>query len=246
MTVPRDVTTNVEVLNGLMSERFTCRAYRSEQVPEATIQGILQLARNTASWCNVQPWQVVITSGEATDLFRGALMDEARAHPEGEPDIPFPPGYHGIYKARRQETGYQLYAALGIAREDRERRQEQSFENFRLFGAPHVAIVSVPAEIGPYAIADCGQFVGSFLLAARAYGVDTTPQAALAQHSAFIRGHFEIPETQRILCGISFGYADREHPANSFRTRRAAADEIARLVGQEPVGEAESRVSEAG
>ncbi|WP_199086638.1 nitroreductase [Bosea sp. ASV33] len=228
--MPRDATIAVDVLTTLSAERFTCRAYRSDPVPEDIIQGILQIAGKTASWCNVQPWQVVIASGETTERFREALTAQAHADPEGAPDIPFPPGHHGIYKARRQETGYRLYAALGIAREDRERRLSQSLENFRLFGAPHVAIVTVPAEIGPYALADCGSFVGSFLLAARAFGVDTTPQAALAQHSAFIRDFFDIPDTQKVLCGISFGYADRDDPANGFRTSRASSEEIARLV----------------
>lgn len=222
--------TSVDVLAALTADRFACRAYRPDAVPQETIDDILRIAGRTASWCNVQPWQVVIASGESAESFRRALMGEARANPAGASDIPFPPGYHGVYKQRRQETGYQLYAALGIAREDRERRDAQSFENFRLFGAPHVAIVTVPAEIGPYAIADCGSFVGSFLLAARAHGVDTTPQAALAHHSAFIRRHFGIPDGQNVLCGISFGYADKDHPANSYRTSRANSGEIARFV----------------
>lgn len=224
----KDDTAAVATLKALTAERFTCRAYRPDPVSEEVIEGILQIARHTASWCNVQPWQVVITSGDGTEAFRQALYAQAAADLDGAPDIPFPPGYHGIYKARRQETGYKLYAALGIAREDRERRLAQSLENFRFFGAPHVAIVTVPAEIGPYAIADCGGFVASFLLAARAHGVDTTPQAALAQHSGFIRAYFDIPETQKVLCGISFGYADQDHPANSFRTSRATAEEISR------------------
>jgi nitroreductase len=224
-----DIAT-LDILETLATDRFTCRAYRSDPVPEDTIRGILQIARHTASWCNVQPWQVVITSRESTEKFRQALMEEARTNPDGVPDIPFPPGYHGVYKERRQKTGYMLYAALGIAREDRERRLSQSLENFRFFGAPHVAIVTVAAEIGPYAIADCGGFVGSFLLAARAHGVDTTPQAALAQHSAFIREYFGIPDAQKVLCGISFGYADGDHPANSFRTGRVSSEEIVRLV----------------
>lgn len=220
----------VEILEALTADRFTCRAYRPDPVPEETIRGILRIAGRTASWCNVQPWQVVIASAESTGTFRHALMEEARADLRGASDIPFPPGYRGVYSKRRQEVGYQLYAALGIAREDRERREAQGFENFRLFGAPHVAIVTYPEAIGPYAIADCGSFVGAFLLAARAHGVDTTPQASLAHHSAFIRRYFDIPEGQKMLCGISFGYADKDHPANSYRTARAPADEIARLV----------------
>lgn len=219
-----------DVLKRLMQDRFTCRAYRPDDVPDETVRAILDIARHTASWCNVQPWQVVVASHERTEGFRAALMTEARDEGATRSDIPFPPGYQGVYKARRQETGYALYAALGIERDDYERRQAQAFENFRLFGAPRVAIVTVPDELGPYGQIDCGAFIGAFLLAARAHGIATSPQAALARYSDFIRGHFDIPEGQNVVCGISFGYADEQHPANGFRTSRAELDEIMRKV----------------
>lgn len=213
-----------------MAARFTCRAYRADDVPDETVRAILDIARHTASWCNVQPWQVVVASKASTERFRAALMAQAREQGDVRSDIGFPPGYHGVYKARRQETGYKLYAALGIARDDRERREQQAFENFRLFGAPRVAIVTAPAGLGPYGQIDCGAFIGAFLLAAHAHGVATSPQAALARFSPFISGHFGIPDEQNVVCGISFGYADETHPANSFRTSRAEADELMRIV----------------
>jgi nitroreductase len=224
------VESDVDVLKRLALDRFTCRAYRPDPVPEAVIREIIEVSRQTASWCNVQPWQVVITSRESTEKFREALTEQARRFPGVDSDLEFPPEYRGIYKERRRETGYMLYAALGIERSDWERRQRQGFENFRMFGAPHVAIVTTPGEIGPYALVDCGAFIGTFLLAARAQGVATTPQAALARHSKFIRSCFGIGDEQKVVCGIAFGYADVEHPANSFRTTRAAPDELMRIV----------------
>lgn len=222
--------TDAETLHRLARARFTCRAYRPEPVPEATIRAILDTARHAASWCNTQPWHLVIASPAATQAFRQALMAEAERQPEARPDVPFPPGYAGVHKQRRQEAGHALFAALGIARDDHAAREAQSAQNFRLFAAPQVAIVTVPTDLGPYAIADCGAFVGAFLLAARAQGVATTPQAALARHSGFIRQHFAIPEGEKVLCGIAFGYADPGHPANGFRTSRAPAEELARFV----------------
>lgn len=99
-------------------------------------------------------------------------------------------------------------------------------QNFSLFGAPHCAIVSSPAELGAYGAMDCGGFVTAFTLAAQALGVATIPQAAIASYSPFLRRYFQIPEDRLILCAISFGYSDTEHPANSFRTDRAALPEI--------------------
>jgi nitroreductase len=221
---------DVEVLRRLIFGRATCRAYLQQQVPQDAIRSIVDVARGTASWCNVQPWDLVIASGDSTDAFRNALTEHVKQHPENDSDIPFPEDYRGVHLDRRRKAGSQLYEALGIERGDRERREDQSFENFRFFGAPHVAIVTIPEELGTYGAVDAGGFVCSFLLSAQAHGVATTPQAALAMHARFIRNYFGIPDQRRMVCGISFGYADQAHAVNSYRTDRAAVDEIARFA----------------
>ncbi|WP_198968767.1 nitroreductase [Xylophilus sp. ASV27] len=227
MTAPN---ADVQALRRLISGRATCRAYLPAPVPAEAIRSIVDLARGTASWCNTQPWDLVVTSGASTDRFRDALMEQARQHPELDSDFPFPDAYKGVYLERRRRAGFQLYEALGIDRGDRAGRESQSFENFRLFGAPHVAIVTVPQELGTYGAVDAGGFVCAFLLSAQAHGVATTPQAALAMQSTFIRRYFGMPEDRRLVCGISFGYADTAHPANGYRTERAEVDDILRLV----------------
>lgn len=221
---------DVEALRRLIFGRATCRSYLSAPVPEVVIRSIVDVARGTASWCNTQPWDLVVTSGDSTDRFRDALMEQVRRHPGLDSDFPFPDEYKGIYLDRRRTSGLQLYEALGIGRGDKERRDAQSFENFRLFGAPHVLIVTVPQELGTYGAVDAGGFVCSFLLSAQAHGVATTPQAALAMQSRFIRDHFGMPGDRRVVCGISFGYADPAHPVNGYRTGRAAVDDILKLV----------------
>ncbi|MEM5428687.1 nitroreductase [Cupriavidus oxalaticus] len=221
---------DVDTLARLMSERYTCRAYLDQPVPESVIRSIVSVAKQSASWCNVQPWHLVIGTAETTERFRGALVAHAAASPEVDSDLPFPEEYRGVHAQRRQETGHRLYEALGIERHDRERRASQGFENFRLFGAPHVAIVTMAADLGPYAAVDCGGFIASFLLAAHAHGVATTPQGALARHAGFVRSHFGIGDDRKMICAISFGYADPAHAANGFRTTRAPDEEIMRLV----------------
>lgn len=227
MTEP---TADVDALRRLISGRATCRAYLPEQVPEPVIRSIVDVARGTASWCNTQPWDLVVTAGESTDRFRHALMDQVRQHPGLDADFPFPAEYRGVYLERRRASGFQLYAALGIGRGDQARRDSQSLENFRLFGAPHVAILTAPAELGTYGAVDVGGFVCAFLLAAQAHGVSTTPQAALATQSSFIRRYFGIADDRKLVCGISFGYADQAHPVNGYRTERAGVDDILHLV----------------
>ncbi|MBN3778985.1 nitroreductase [Burkholderia sp. Ac-20345] len=228
MTTP---TPELAALDRLTSGRSTCRAYRHEALGLDLIRSIVEMAGRSASWCNVQPWQLVITeTTESTERFREALMQRVKDHPENESDLPFPSSYQGIYGERRRGAGIALYSSLGIGPKDSERSAEQAFRNFRMFDAPHVAIVTVPAELGPYALVDAGGFVSSFLLAAYAHGVATTPQGALARHAHFVRDYFGIPDTQHMICAISFGYAQDEHPVNRFRTTRAGVDDLARFA----------------
>ncbi len=109
---------------------------------------------------------------------------------------------------------------------DRKKADAQAFENFRLFGAPHVAIVSIDADMETYGAVDGGAFVTIFMLAAQALGISTVPQAALALHASFTRRWFGLSDNRKILCGISFGYSDHAHSVNGFRTTRAPLNEI--------------------
>ncbi|MEO0401565.1 MAG: nitroreductase [Pseudomonadota bacterium] len=217
--------TGYDTLLELLQARFSCRAFTSDPVPDAVIEQIVSAARHVPSWCNAQPWQMIITRGPGTDTFRDALYETAQKTPPA-PDLPWPDGYPGIYGDRRRACGFQLYDAVGIEKGDRAASGRQMMENYRLFGAPHVAIVNAPKALGPYGAMDTGGFVTAFCLAAQAQGVATIPQAAIAAQAPFVRQHFDIPDDRIILCAISFGYADPDHPANSFRTDRAAVGDI--------------------
>jgi nitroreductase len=189
-------------------------------VPQPVIERILALAQRSASWCNAQPWHVVVTRGAATERFRDAMLAPALVGEPG-PDYPWPREYQGVYQERRRACGLALYDAVGVARGDREASARQARENMRLFGAPHVAIVTADEALSTYGAIDCGGYVANFLLAATSLGVATIPQAALAARPERVRNSLGLPPDRRIVCGISFGYADQSHPANGFRTSRA-------------------------
>ncbi|KGE01806.1 nitroreductase [Achromobacter sp. RTa] len=217
-------------LEAWLRARHSCRAFLPEPVPRATIERILDLAQRTASWCNCQPWQVAITEGAGTERLRGAL--QRRAGQAGfTPDFPFPREYQGEYLARRRESGFQLYGAVGVARGDREAYRRQEMRNFQLFDAPHVAIITTDEALGEYGAVDCGGYVANFMLAAQANGVAAVAQASLAMYPEVLREELGIPAGRRVVCGISFGYADASHPANSYRTNRAAQSETVTWVG---------------
>jgi len=224
------MTQQFDTLRGVLDARHSCRAFLPDPVEEEVIARIVSAAGRAPSWCNAQPWQVTVTRGAETGRFRTALL-EAVETDTPQPHLPWPERYPGAHGARRRECGLQLYEAVGIAREDRAARAEQGMENYRLFGAPHVAIVHSEAALGPYGAMDTGGFVTAFMLAATAAGVGSIAQASVAAYAPMIRAHFDLPETRLILCAISFGWPDAEHPANRFRTTRAALDEVLDLRG---------------
>lgn len=224
-TIPPDTTrADAETLHRIAAARFSCRAFRPDAIPDDTIREIVATAGRAPSWCNAQPWQLVITRGAETDRFRDALHAHASSGPAPQPDLPWPEGYPGIYGERRRAVAWQLYDAVGVEKGDRAASGRQMLENFRLFGAPHVAILHSPAALGPYGALDCGGFVMGFCLAAAARGIATIPQAAVASYAPFVRDWFGIAQDRLILCAISFGLPDMEHPANSFRAPRDAAE----------------------
>lgn len=217
-------------LETAIRSRFSARKFKPDPVPAATLQRILELAQCTPSWCNCQPWHLVITRGAATERFREAMYARARSAARPSPDFAYPIAYEGAYRDRRKVCGVQLYQSLGIGKDDRAAAAEQALENFRLFGAPHVAIVTTAEKLGVYGMLDCGLYVQSFMLAARDSGVDTIAQAALASYPDVIRGFFGLPEDRKVVCGISFGYADLPDPIHGYRTERAMVADAVTFV----------------
>ena len=220
MNLETDGQHRAAVLAELLNERYSCRGFRPDAVPRGTIERILTMAQRTASWCNSQAWQVCVASAQATERLRSELLQHVPQH-SPNPDFEWP-GYEGVYLQRRRECGLQLYRATGVARGDALAADRQRLENFRFFGAPHVALITTNATLGVYGLVDCGAYVSNFALAARAMGVASIAQAALAAYPDFWRERLQLAPDRKVVCGISFGFEDPGHPANAFRTSRAS------------------------
>ena len=82
--MPDCPTSELATLDAILQRRHSCRAFLPRQVPDAVIRQILEAARQTASWCNAQPWQVIVTRGEATESFRRVYAQWAALH-EAQP-----------------------------------------------------------------------------------------------------------------------------------------------------------------
>ena len=212
----------------MLAKRFSCRAFLAEPVPDEIIVRLFAAGQRTASWCNTQPWQAHLLSGEAASRFGKELGEHVMLN-EQSADLGLPE-YAGQYDERRRAAGYGLYSALGIDRADREARGRQMFKNFSFFGAPHSAIITTDRALGAYGAVDCGGYVNTLTLGAQALGLGVIAQGAIAMYSDFVRSWLDLSEDRLVVCAVSFGYADPEDPVNAFRTTRADVDGVLHRV----------------
>jgi nitroreductase len=213
------------VVDGLLRARYSARKFQARAVPHSTLEQLLRMAQRTPSWCNIQPWQIALVSGAALDALRERMWRHVNSGARPNPDFAFPPSYEGAHRQRRKVCGVQLYESLGIGKEDRAAAAQQSLQNFRMFDAPHLALITVDDYLGFYGAFDCGLYAMTFMLAAQSLGIDTIAQASLASYPDLVREQLALPATRKLICGIAFGYAQPEHPVNGYRTERAQIDQ---------------------
>src|SRR5260370_22526170 len=127
----------IGVLEELLGERYSVRAFLPREVPRETIEHVLTAAQRTASWCNSQPWQVLIASGEAKERFRKLIYAEAASGAGDDHDFTPPREYLGVYLERRRESRFQLYNTPGVVRGDKAASGHERLGNCNLFGRPH-------------------------------------------------------------------------------------------------------------
>ncbi|GAA1683671.1 nitroreductase [Citricoccus zhacaiensis] len=217
-------------LERLLASRHSCRAFTPETVDRAVLQRVLAMAQRTATWCNAQPWTSYVLSGDTLERTREALTAHVTSGAEKAPDLVDPETYTAERLARRRQAGFALYGALGIGREDREARGRQHLENFRFFGAPHVVLVTLAAELREYGAVDIGAYIATLLLAAESCGLASIPQAAPALYAPALRETLVIPADKRIVATVALGYEDTAAAANAFRVPRAELGESVRFL----------------
>lgn len=201
-----------------LKNRRSVRGFLPKQVSDQVLEQVFTHAQLAPSWCNIQPWRVWVTRGEATSRLTSKLLAASDKPPQ--PDVPWPTDYPEPYGTHRRACGKALYEAMGVERTDSAARQAAWLRNFVAFDAPHVAIVGMDRRFGLYAALDIGCWLQSLLLAATAAGLATCPQASLALHASVVREVLPIPPDISILFGIAIGYEDVEVAANQCRTSR--------------------------
>lgn len=214
--------------------RRSLRAFRPDPVPRATVERILALASRAPSGTNIQPWKVYVVGGEARDRLVAAMHDEFMRHGEEAFKREFeyyPTKWRDPYLARRRKIGWDLYGLLDIAKGEREKTQRQHARNYLFFDAPVGLAFTIERDMPVGAWLDTGMFVQSVMLAARAFGLDTCPQAAIASAHAVLRRELPIPDAEIVVCGMSMGYARADAAENTLVTEREPVSRFATFFG---------------
>lgn len=214
-----------------VAARRSVRGFLDRPVDPALLERLARAAARAPSGGNLQPWHIDLLTGAALDRLK-ALMAERLAGGALEAtayDI-YPRDLGEPYKARRSEVGAALYAALGIARGDREARAREFRANFAFFGAPAALFCSVDRGMGPPQWSDLGMYLQSFMLLALEAGLATCAQECWALYPETVGGFLGLPAERMLFCGMAIGYADVEAPANALRTTRADGGEWLRVI----------------
>lgn len=225
MTDSRPTAAEIECVDQAITSRRSIRAFLTTPVAREDIEAILDVARRAPSGSNTQPWKVYVLTGESKARLSESVL-AAYDHPEADTlhreEYPYyPRTWVDPYQSRRRKVGWDLYGLLGIGRADKDRMHAQHARNFRFFDAPVGIIFTIDRVMEQGSWLDYGMFLEAIMVAARARGIDTCPQAAFTQFHRVIREHLGLPDEEMVVCGMSMGYANPTAVENTLVTERA-------------------------
>lgn len=221
-------------VDAAIKTRHSLRAFLPTPVPRQTVEDILEVARWAPSGTNTQPWQVHVLTGAAlqrvSSRIQAAYLDPAQNAAHKEEYAYYPHEWRSPYIDRRRKVGWDLYGLLGIAKTDKARMQHQHGRNFTFFDAPVGLFFTIDRVMQQGSWLDYGMFLQNVMIAARARGLHTCPQAAFTQFHRLIAEELQLDEAQMLVCGMSLGFADPAAVENSLVTERAPVAEFTRFI----------------
>jgi nitroreductase len=232
------MTMDSQAVDHAITSRMSARAFSDRPVAREMLQDILKVASRAPSGTNTQPWRVYVLQGEARDSLVQkvcAVHDAQRADPSltgqyrEEYDY-YPTQWVSPYIDRRRENGWGLYGLLGIGKGDKDKMHAQHQRNFKFFDAPVGLMFTMDRVLGRGSLLDYGMFLQNIMVAARARGLHTCPQAAWNQYARIIMPHIGAGEGEMLVCGMSLGWADETDVVNTFITPRESTESFTRWV----------------
>jgi nitroreductase len=208
-----------------ITSRRSIRGFVDTPVPLEDVRHLLEVGSRAPSGSNIQPWKAHVVAGPALKRLTDAL---SAAHFGGEPEAReyeyYPVNWRSPYLERRRKVGWQLYELTGVGRGDREGALRQRGKNYVFFGAPVGLLFTIDRDMEQGSWLDFGMFLQNVMVAARGHGLDTCPQAAIANYPDIVRRQLGIPDSEMIVCGMALGHADPAEPANTLVSEREPVD----------------------
>jgi nitroreductase len=217
----------------LIKARKSIRGYQQKPVPREVIEEILSVAKWSPSSMNTQPWHVHVITGEPLERIRRGNTENMVKGVPPKRDFPMKEAYEGIHRKRQVDIAIQLFDAMGIARDDKERRTDWVMRGFRQFDAPVSLVLTYDKYLEPAAISqfDLGALSHAIVLAAWERGLGTVINGQGIMQSAVVREHAGIPDDQNIMICIALGYPDEDFVANTVKSVREDEANFVRYVG---------------
>ena len=229
MTTPEQ-----QAVDAAITSRRSIRAYLPQPVAREDIAQILQVAGRAPSGTNTQPWKVYVLEGEAKRSLSDAILalhhDPVQARQHTEEYAYYPTEWKSPFIDRRRKVGWDLYALLGLTRDNKAGMAAQHGKNYDFFGAPVGLIFTIDRVMAQGSWLDYGMFLQSVMVAARGRGLDTCPQAAFTQYHRVIAAQLALPDHEMVVCGMALGYADMSKVENTLVTERMALDEFVKFI----------------
>lgn len=224
----------IAAVDTAISTRRSLRAFLPIAVPRDMIEAILSVASRAPSGTNTQPWKVyVLTGASKAALSRQivAAYDDPAERARHTEEYPYyPTEWKSPFIDRRRKVGWDLYSLLGIAKTDKARMHAQHRRNYEFFDAPVGLFFTIDRAMQQGSWLDYGMFLQSVMIAARARGLDTCPQAAFTQFHRIIMAHVGAPGEEQLVCGMSLGWADPEAIENTLVTEREPVSSFTRFL----------------
>lgn len=227
-------TPDQKIVDAAILSRRSIRAYLPTPVPREDIEAILQVASRAPSGTNTQPWKVYVLTGNSKINLSASILhahnDPAIGKQHVEEYAYYPREWVSPYVDRRRKVGWDLYALLGLGRENKAGMHAQHGRNYTFFDAPVGLMFTVDRVMEQGSWLDYGMFLQNIMIAARGRGLDTCPQAAFTQFHKIIGESLQFSQNEMLVCGMSLGYADMSKVENTLATEREPADQFARFL----------------
>jgi nitroreductase len=217
-------TATYPIVDAAITSRRSIRAYLPTPVSDEQVSDIIRVSQRAPSGTNTQPWQVYAMSGASLkslcDEVTAAYADPTVNATLKEEYAYYPTEWKSPFIDRRRKVGWDLYGILGLTKDNKAGMAAQHAKNFNFFGAPTGLFFTIDRIMGQGSWLDYGMFLQNVMVAARARGLDTCPQAAWTQYHSIIAKHLNLPPEQMLVCGMALGYADMSQPENALVTDR--------------------------